>query len=140
MKVVTERINLSTRGFTDIINITDHVQAIVERSGLEEGSVVVFVRGSTASITTIEYEPGLVKKDFAEFMEKIAPYRYPYEHHKMWGDDNGAAHLRASLVGPSVVVPFVNGELLLGTWQQIVLIDFDTRPRDRTVFVQVMGV
>ncbi|NPA33982.1 MAG: YjbQ family protein [Chlorobi bacterium] len=139
MKVTTKEIRVRTRGFTDIIDLTKEVQEIVRESGLREGSVVVFVRGSTASITTIEYEPGLVKKDFAEFLERIAPYDYPYEHHKMWGDDNGSAHLRASLVGPSVVVPFVDGRLLLGTWQQIVLVDFDTRSRDRTVFVQVLG-
>ena len=140
MKVITKEIKVRTQGFTDIIDLTDKVQEIVRESGLREGSVVVFVKGSTASITTIEYEPGLVNKDFAEFMEKIAPYRYPYEHHKMWGDDNGAAHLRSSLVGPSVVIPFMDGRLLLGTWQQIVLVDFDTRSRDRTVFVQVLGV
>ncbi len=139
MKTVHKTLQVDTRGFTDIIDLTPAVEAFVREHQLQEGQLVVFVRGSTAAITTIEYEPGLVKHDFAHMLEQIAPYKYPYEHHKMWHDDNGAAHLRASLVGPSVVLPVIDGQVPLGTWQQVVLVDFDTRPRRRTVMLQFVG-
>ncbi|MCD6495704.1 MAG: YjbQ family protein [Candidatus Aenigmarchaeota archaeon] len=134
----TERISVKSEGLGDIIDITDRVQEIVEKSGKKEGSAVVFVNGSTASVSTIEYEPNLVK-DVKRVLEKLAPYGAEYEHHRTWGDDNGAAHVRATLMGPGITVPFQDSKLLLGTWQQIVVLDFDTRPRSREVVVQVLG-
>ena len=134
----TERISVKSEGLGDIIDITDRVQEIVEKSGKKEGSAVVFVNGSTASVSTIEYEPNLVK-DVKRVLEKLAPYGAEYEHHRTWGDDNGAAHVRATLMGPGITVPFQDRKLLLGTWQQIVVLDFDTRPRSREVVVQVLG-
>lgn len=134
----TERISVKSGGHGDIIDITDRVQEIVEKSGKKEGSAVVFVNGSTASVSTIEYEPNLVK-DVKRVLEKLAPYGAEYEHHRTWGDDNGAAHVRATLMGPGITVPFQDRKLLLGTWQQIVVLDFDTRPRSREVVVQVLG-
>lgn len=133
----TRFIELNTKGRTDIIDLTGRVQEIVTADGAQEGNVLVFAVGSTAAVTTIEFEPGLVKTDLVRWFEKLAPYGEEYAHHNTWGDDNGAAHLRASLVGPSLMVPFSRGRLLLGTWQQIVLIDFDTRPRARRVAVQI---
>ncbi len=138
--VQTFRHRLSTKGFTHIVDLTGEVRVDVERAGVHTGHVLVFVQGSTASITTIEYEPGLVEEDLPALLERLIPYRQDYAHHRQWNDDNGASHLRASWFGPSVVVPVVEGELALGTWQQIVLVDFDTRPRTRTVFVQVWGI
>jgi len=136
--VMTERISVKSGGHGDIIDITDRVQEIVEKSGKKEGSAVVFVNGSTASVSTIEYEPNLVK-DVKRVLEKLAPYGAEYEHHRTWGDDNGAAHVRATLMGPGITVPFQDRKLLLGTWQQIVVLDFDTQPRSREVVVQVIG-
>lgn len=119
-------------------DITGGVEQAILESGVVNGVVVVFVVGSTAAITTIEYEPGLVQ-DMHTAMERIAPRDAPYAHEARWHDDNGHSHIRASLLGPSLTVPIVNGRMTLGPWQQIVLIDFDTRPRTRTVHVQVMG-
>jgi secondary thiamine-phosphate synthase enzyme len=136
--VRSERFGVSTRGDGDLIDLTGHVRRCVASSGITNGVAVVFVPGSTAGVTTIEYEPGLAH-DFPEMMERIAPRNIPYRHHERWGDDNGHAHCRASLLGPSVSIPFQKGELLLGTWQQIVLVDFDTRPRQREVVVQILG-
>ncbi len=121
----------------DMKDITNEVREFVKESGKKDGAVLVFSVGSTGAITTIEYEPGL-KKDFPRIMEKIAPYGEDYEHHKTWHDDNGSSHVKASIVGPSIVVPFKDGELLLGTWQQIVVINFDTRPRKRQVVLQIL--
>jgi len=121
----------------DMKDITNEVREFVKESGKKEGAVLVFSVGSTGAITTIEYEPGL-KKDFPRIMEKIAPYGEDYEHHKTWHDDNGSSHVKASIVGPSIVVPFKDGELLLGTWQQIVVINFDTRPRKRQAVLQIL--
>lgn len=137
--VVTEKITLQTRGNTHIQDITEQAQAAVSRSGVSQGTVTLFNIGSTAALSTIEYEPGLVNRDIAAALEKIAPENGPYEHEKTWHDDNGHAHVRATLMGPSLTVPIVDGALTLGTWQQIVLIDFDTRPRSRTVICQIMG-
>ncbi len=120
-------------------DITDQVQEMLGETGLEEGIVTVFIPGSTGAITTIEFEPGLVKKDLPETMERLAPTGIPYEHHKRWDDDNGRSHVKASIMGPSLVVPFAQGQLLLGTWQQIVAINWDTRSRTREVIVQIMG-
>ncbi len=121
----------------DMADITDEVRKFVKESGVKEGAVLVFNVGSTGAITTIEFEPGL-RKDFPRIMDKIAPYGEHYEHHKTWGDDNGSSHVKASIVGPSIVVPFKDGELLLGTWQQIVVVNFDTRPRRRKVILQIL--
>ncbi len=124
-------------GFGDMADITGEVKEFVRRSGVDEGAVLVFNIGSTGAITTIEYEPGL-KKDLPKIMEKIAPYQEDYEHHKTWGDDNGSGHVKASIIGPSLLVPFKDGELLLGRWQQIVVINFDTRRRTRKVVLQIL--
>ncbi len=118
-------------------DITDDVRRFVKESGFKEGAVLVFSKGSTGAVTTIEYEPGL-KKDFPRVMDRIAPYDDYYEHHKTWGDDNGSSHVKSAIVGTSLVVPFKDGELLLGTWQQIVVINFDTRKRRRQVILQLL--
>jgi secondary thiamine-phosphate synthase enzyme len=138
MKVITEKIEVNTRGNTDIIDITTKVQEIITNSGLKEGNALVFAVGSTAGITTIEYEPGLLK-DLPELLEKLIPSSRPYHHDKTWGDGNGYSHLRASMLGSSFQVPFSKGYLLLGTWQQIVFIDFDNRSRQRKIIVQLIG-
>ena len=117
---------------------TGRVAQAVTDSGLKSGTVTVFVPGSTAGVTTIEFEPGL-KQDIPDCLEHIAPYAGRYKHHETWHDDNGAAHVRAALVGPSLVVPFIEGRLALGTWQQIVLMCFDTRPRRREIVLQILG-
>lgn len=138
MEFTTHYIELSSRGRGDTINLTPKVQKILETRPLHNGQVTLFVPGSTASITTVEFEPGLVK-DIPEFLERIAPYEKAYHHHETWKDDNGSAHLQAAMLGPSLTVPVVDGNLMLGTWQQIVLIDSDTRPRKRKVVVQLLG-
>lgn len=135
----TEKIKVSTQGNCDIVDITGQVSEVVGRLGIREGVVTVFNVGSTAGITTIEYEPGLVDYDIAAAFEKIAPEKGRYEHEETWHDDNGHAHVRASLLGPSLSVPVMEGQMTLGTWQQIVLVDFDTRPRTRTVICQITG-
>jgi len=139
MEVETRTIKVSTRGHNHIINITEKIEELLKDSGFVEGMILIFCVGSTCGITTMEYEPGLVETDFPEMMDKIAPYSRDYAHHRMWGDDNGASHLRASLIGPSLMVPFSGGKLLTGTWQQITFIDFDTRPRERKLVVQIWG-
>ena len=138
MKVLTGYVEISTRGHTDIVDITQQVEQVLEESELKNGSLTVFVSGSTAGITSIEYEPGLLK-DLPEAFEKMAPTGVTYHHDAAWGDGNGYAHVRAAMLGFSFTVPFDNGKLLLGTWQQIVVIDFDNRPRKRSVVVQMMG-
>jgi secondary thiamine-phosphate synthase enzyme len=136
--VSTGTISLTTKGFTDVLDITDKVTAIVARSGIQNGLVTVFCSGSTGGITTIEYESGVIN-DLKKSVEKIAPSNIPYEHDKRWGDGNGFSHVRAALMKPSLTIPLVKGKLTLGTWQQIVFMDFDNRGRDREVVVQVMG-
>jgi secondary thiamine-phosphate synthase enzyme len=138
MKIVTETITLNTRGDTDIVDITGDVQAVVQKHRLQEGNVTLFVTGSTGGLTTVEYEPGLLK-DLPEAFERLAPAGRRYHHDDTWGDGNGHAHVRASLLGASLVVPFAEGKLLLGTWQQIVFIDFDNRPRRRQIAAQIIG-
>lgn len=138
MEIVTKWFNVATEGFNDIIDITGNVQKIVDESEFSEGNALVFVPGATAGITTIEYEPGLLK-DYPEFMEKIVPSDKNYQHDLTWHDGNGFSHIRAALQGASFQVPFINGELILGTWQQIVLIDFDNRERHRKIATQVIG-
>ncbi|HDN59181.1 MAG: YjbQ family protein [Candidatus Neomarinimicrobiota bacterium] len=138
MTTYGEKIILQTRGFSHIINITEKVQEIISNSRITSGLACVSAIGSTASITTIEYEPALVE-DMRELLEKIAPSTMKTRHSRTWGDDNGFSHLRASLMGPSVTIPFANKRLILGTWQQIVVIDHDNAPRTREIYVQVIG-
>ena len=138
MKIITEKFTVNTKGNCDIIDITQSVQNTISKNKFSEGSASVFSIGSTASISTIEYEPGL-KKDLPEIFDKLIPQGVRYNHDDTWGDHNGHAHLRSTIVGCSQSIPFQNGELLLGTWQQLVLIDFDDRPRTRKVVVQMLG-
>jgi len=137
--VKTQEINIKTKGNNEVVNITDQVGGAVARSDIRDGAVTVFNIGSTAGITTTEYEPGLANYDLKAAFEKIAPASGRYEHEETWHDDNGHAHVRASLLGPSLSVPIVAGRLTLGTWQQIILVDFDTRPRTRTIICQIIG-
>ena len=137
--VKTTTLQIETQGNCHIIDLTDQVQNAVSNCGLNDGTVTVFNVGSTAGVTTIEYEPGLVNHDMNAAFEKIAPQAGRYEHEETWHDDNGHAHVRATMLGPSLVVPFCDQNLTLGTWQQIVLIDFDTRPRSRKVICQIIG-
>ena len=138
MKIINDKIELRTKGNGDLINITDKVADIVSFSGVKNGQVTVFVVGSTAAIITFEYEPGLIK-DVNELCDKLIPQKTHYHHDDTWGDANGFSHLRATLFGPSLVVPIENNKAVLGTWQQIVLAEFDNRPRDREIIIQVMG-
>ncbi len=133
------RLTVSTAGHTQVIDITPQVAARLAECSLRSGIVCVFVVGSTAALTTTEAEPGLVNHDLKAFFERIAPDNIHYQHELTWHDDNGHAHVRASLIGPSVTLPLVDGRMPLGTWQQIVLIDFDTRPRKREIIIQVVG-
>jgi len=136
--VVREEISLRTKGFTDIIDITEKVQRSLEETNLKEGILTVFVPGSTGGLTTLEYEPGLIS-DLKRALEVVAPQRGDYEHNRRWQDGNGFSHIRSALIGPSLTVPFSKGRLTLGTWQQIVFIDFDNRPRSRTLIIQIIG-
>ncbi|MFC2024634.1 secondary thiamine-phosphate synthase enzyme YjbQ [Chloroflexota bacterium] len=136
--VVTRKISLSTRGECDIIDITPQINQQLAESGVRQGVVTVFVAGSTAGVTTIEFEPGLVA-DLKAMWQRLIPQGIPYDHDRRWGDGNGYSHVRASLLGASLVIPFSEGKPALGTWQQIVLVDFDNRPRDRNVILQITG-
>ena len=130
MEIITEHLAISTQGNSDIIDITPKVASLVVKNRFREGNATIFVSGSTASVTTTEFEPGLVK-DIPEAMERVAPKNIRYHHDDTWHDGNGHSHVRAAMMGPSLTVPFSKGELLLGTWQQIVVIDFDTKARKR---------
>lgn len=136
--IIQKKIELSTRGFTHIIDITPTLQEYVAASELKNGNVLVFVPGSTGGITTIEFEPGLLQ-DIPEMLEKLAPVNGRYHHDDTWHDGNGYAHLRSALLGPSMTIPFENGRMQLGTWQQVVFIDFDNRSRRRSLHVQIYG-
>ncbi len=136
MAVETKQVTLSTRGRDEIQDITPEVARAVRSSAISSGTVTIFVPGSTAGVTTMEYEPNLIA-DVAEAIRRLVPENLPYRHNTI--DDNGHSHVRAALIGPSLTVPFVNKELLLGTWQQIVLIDFDTHPRQRRLIFQIVG-
>ena len=138
MSVHYDEINIQTRGEVDLVDITANVQKVITKSKIKDGIVCVFVSGSTGTITTIEYEPGLMH-DLPEALEKIAPKNIYYKHHETWHDDNGHSHVRASLMGPSVTLPIKNGKLVHGTWQQVVFVELDTRPRSRTIVVQIVG-
>jgi secondary thiamine-phosphate synthase enzyme len=138
-KITNFYLSLKTSGNTDVIDITTQVLKKVTESGITEGQILLFVPGSTASITTIEYESGVVQ-DLKEAVERLAPEGIFYRHDARWGDGNGYAHVRAALLGPSLTVPLMDGHLVLGTWQQIVLVDFDNRPRDRKILVHISGI
>jgi len=138
MPVATGSIKISTKGNDDVVDITSKVAEIVSSSKIKSGLVNVFVSGSTASVTTIEYEPGLVR-DVKVLGERLAPSDEDYSHNDTWGDGNGHSHIKASVIGPSLTVPFTRGKMALGTWQQVVVIDHDTRPRSRDIVVQIMG-
>jgi len=138
MTVVTKDIALQSKGNCDIIDITSQVAKKVEESGINSGIVTLFIVGSTAGITTIEYESNLVS-DFKNMWDRVIPQNISYEHNKTWGDGNGHSHVRASTLGASLIIPFVNKRLTLGTWQQIVFVDFDNRPRSRKLAMQILG-
>ncbi len=138
MNIKTLSFNIESNGFTDLIDITDEIRSIVKESGFKEGSALIFAPGSTTGITTIEYEPGLLK-DYPAFFDKIAPSGDRYHHDETWHDGNGFSHVRAALQGASFTVPFKDASLLLGTWQQVIFIDFDNRSRKRNVVVQLVG-
>lgn len=138
MAVVTKRIGLNTKGDTQIIDITQSVAKELKDSKLKKGIVTVFVPGSTGGLTTVEYETGLIS-DLKRLFERMAPKAEEYQHNLRWQDGNGFSHVRASMLGPDITIPFLDGELQLGTWQQIVFIDFDNRPRTRELIVQIIG-
>ena len=138
MLVRTESISFRTEGFCDLVDITGAAQDKVARSGLTQGMALAFVPGSTGAVLTMEFEDGLVH-DFQRFIERIVPQDAPYEHDRRWGDGNGFSHIRSTLMGASAVVPVMNGRLALGTWQQLLFVDFDNRKRQRTVIVQLLG-
>ena len=138
MVVVSKEIKINSKGENDLIDITNDAAKILQESKINSGIVTIFVSGSTGALTTIEFEPGL-EKDFTAMLERIAPKNIEYGHEQMWHDGNGHSHVKASLVGPSVTIPFRDGELLLGTWQQIVFVELDTRSRNRTLIVQIIG-
>ena len=139
MQILNEKISLNTKGSGDLINITEELHRLLDRSSLTDGNMLVFVSGSTAGIVTFEYEPGMIA-DIKEFYEKLAPSASHYHHDDTWGDANGFSHVRGTFTGPSLSIPFQDGKLLLGTWQQVVLAEFDNRPRQREVIVQLMGI
>jgi secondary thiamine-phosphate synthase enzyme len=139
MTVKLKSFEIRTKSFCDIIDITSSVQKAIDESEISNGIVNVHVAGSTGAISTIEYEPGLVKHDVEKFLEKILPYDARYEHTKTWGDHNGAGHLRSFLIKTSQTFPFSNGKLILGTWQQIIFVENDEKPRNREVFITCIG-
>lgn len=138
MTVHTEEVRFKTSGEVELVNITDRVTRVVSDSGIKDGFANIFAVGATGAITTIEYEPGLIK-DLPTALERLFPKGIEYEHHKTWHDGNGHSHIRASFIGPSLTVPVKNGKVVLGTWQQIVFLELDVRPRDRRVVVTVVG-
>ena len=140
MIVEHRTVEFRTRGNEHIVDLTRQIQELVTDTGMTTGQVALLAHGSTGALTTLEYEPGLVDHDVADAMERLAPRDARYEHEETWHDDNGHSHVRASVVGPSLALPVTVGAIPLGTWQQIVFIDFDTRPRNRTVHVSLVGV
>jgi len=138
MKVINESLSFSTKGYNDMIDVTESVADRLSESGLQNGLATMFVPGSTGGFTTIEHESGLVE-DFSAMMERLIPQESHYHHDARWGDGNGFSHVRAALLGPSLTVPFSNGRMNLGTWQQIIFVDFDNRPRSRNIVLQFMG-
>ena len=138
MTIATKRIQINTNGHADTINVTTDISREVNNSGINSGIVTVFIPGSTAGICTIEYEPGLIS-DIKDMWERLVPSNLNYEHNKAWGDENGHSHVRSSLLGTSITIPFVSKRLTLGTWQQVVIVDFDNRPRSREIILQIIG-
>ena len=138
MAIDTGEIAISTSSGTDIIDLTPSINAYLKKSAIKKGAVILFVPGSTAAITTIEYESGVIN-DLRKAIQRIAPEDLYYEHNERWGDGNGYSHVRAALLGPSLHIPVIDGRLTLGTWQQVVLLDFDNRPRKRKIILQLMG-
>jgi secondary thiamine-phosphate synthase enzyme len=138
MSVKSHKISFNTHGNAEMVNLTDQVSATIVESGLQNGIVALFCPSSTSALTTLEYEPGVVK-DLTRLFDEVAPADRPYAHHAAWNDYNGHSHVRSALVGPSLVVPFTNGQLILGTWQQIIYLEFDVRPRHRELVAQVIG-
>lgn len=139
MNVILKDFNIQTQPFCDIINITPQVEDALNETKLKDGIVCVHVAGSTAAISTLEFEPGLVKTDIKRFFETIYPYKTPCEHHNTWNDGNGVGHIRSFLLGTSKTFPFSNGSLILGTWQQIVFVELDEKPRLRKIYCQFIG-
>ncbi len=138
MGIHSKRLSLKTKGEAEILNITEEVSSAVQESGFKSGIVCVFTPGSTCAVSTTEYEPGLLS-DIPEALERIAPANRKYRHDDKWGDGNGRSHVKAALLGPSITIPFEGGRLQLGTWQQIVFLELDIRPRQREVIVKIMG-
>ena len=138
MTIITKTIQVKSRGENDMVDMTKQTSRLLTESKLEEGLVTVFVSGSTAAISTIEYEPGLIS-DFPDMLSRVVPNDIEYKHNETWHDGNGHSHIRASLIGPSLTIPFKDGKLMLGMWQQIVLFEMDTRQRTREIIVQIMG-
>ena len=138
MVVLTKTVQIKSKGENDMIDITQETAAFISEGNTKNGIITVFVAGSTAAVTTIEYEPGL-KSDFRNMLSRIAPHDIDYEHDNTWHDGNGHSHVRASLVGPSLTIPFRNRSLMLGTWQQIVIVEMDTQPRQRSIIIQIIG-
>jgi len=136
--IITRKIGLQTKGECDVIDITPQIEQQIAETDIKHGTVTIFVAGSTAGVTTIEFESGVIT-DFQSMWERIAPKDIPYRHDLRWGDGNGYSHVRASMLGASLVVPFSNQRLILGTWQQIILVDFDNRARSRQIILQIMG-
>lgn len=134
---MVERFFVKTKGHTDFVNLTSKIGEIVSHSQIKEGIVLIFVKSSTCALTTMEWEEG-IKKDIKSVLEKVIPEGFDWEHHKKWGDHNGSAHIRSALIGTDLAIPVENGELILGTWQQIVLIDFDEREREREIVVKII--
>ena len=137
MSVITKHVKIQSKGENDIVDLTDKILVKIKESKIFSGIVTVFVTGSTGALTTIEYEPGLLK-DFPDMLSRIAPDELNYEHEEMWHDGNGRSHVKASLIGPSLTIPFSDGNLLLGTWQQIVFVELDTRERERNIVLQII--
>ncbi len=138
MKVISDSITFNTQGFNDVKDLTGMISQRLLANRLKSGIVIIFVPGSTGGLTTIEFEPGVIE-DFANVLEKVVPSDVPYQHDRKWGDGNGFSHVRSALIGPSLTVPFDEGKLSVGTWQQVVFIDFDNRPRSRTLMLQFLG-
>jgi secondary thiamine-phosphate synthase enzyme len=138
LQVVSKTIRVNTRGENDVQDLTRSLAELLTKAGMHDGTATLFVQGSTAGLTTIEYEPGVVS-DLGDMFERIAPNNVDYKHEARWHDGNGHSHVRAALLGPSLVIPFIGGQFTLGTWQQVVLVDFDNRPRQRDIVVQFIG-
>lgn len=138
MTILTKIIKIQSKGEMDIINITNQASVAIDESNIENGIITVFVSGSTAAVTTIEYEPGLMY-DFPEMLSRVAPKDIQYKHDNTWHDGNGHSHVRSSLIGPSLTIPIVEGSMSLGTWQQLVFLELDTRARNRNIILQLIG-